>query len=875
MEEDKAKQKQMEEELQKWKKEQEEKLAAIESETEEEEVEVPLERRGRTKERGKSSGARETEAQMEVKAKMERLVNEWVANLALGKEDEALLFVPQAEREQFARDLEGEENPMKRQVMEEEKKLEWKLGLARGRKRRLEADEKMEEDLREAEVEHGKLAAQIDLQRKVEILSQSVEVMLKAQQEQLPYLKGHGITLQSMRTNFKDFAKDMMMHVGTELRTIMEGTQKFCVGAIKGAKIVGLSEEEARPRRERVKVKFRDHYSGKVEEDFDNWEANVNSYVHLQDIAPEDQVLEKLREANFKINAKKCEWAKTQVLYLGHVLDGDGIKPEDSKIAAIRDWPTPRTLTELLSFLGSANYYRKFVRNFSTITAPLRKLLKKEAIWKWDKDCTSSLKKLKRALIEYPILKVADPSLPFIVTTDASQYGVGTVLQQDDGNRYRPVEFMSARMPSEKVTTSTYERELYALRQALDHWKHYLLGRHFKVYPDHETPRWLKTQAKMTPKLTRWAAETDQFDFELKPVKGKYNVVADALRTSTSPVRSNSCERAQGIDDCRISCDVCLSNNSDSGGGEVTLNGIFDEEGGRCRKGANESRGSETMSRVCADAVCAGEGEREGGGSSMGPREHAGVCPEDFPDCEAMSVARSRIRRKRVVLSSDDEDCREGIDRRRTNSAHKRSASPEDDNQNAPGDWLCMICDDGGSLTQCDGCDRCVHLVATDGDGNASLPCMEAVKANYKVFRCNEPYCGYFYHRKCLRKWARRNEIEQLQEWRIPFRCPVHHCQECRKEGSVDPRNPLIMCRRCPKAWHFKCLPKELACAADKRVWGVDKDGPVASEPMLLYCMSHDLLPMGCMPPQYIKFEVTAEVIPTKTSKKFKKINNP
>ncbi|GBG74390.1 hypothetical protein CBR_g18801 [Chara braunii] len=124
---------------------------------------------------------------------------------------------------------------------------------------------------------------------------------------------------------------------------------------------------------------------------------------------------------------------------------------------------------------------------------------------------------------------LADPSLPFVVTTDASRYGIGAVLQQDDDNGYRPVEFMLARMPSEKVATSTYERELYALRQALEHWKHYLLGRHFKVYSDHETLRWLKTQAKMTPKLTRWAAEIDQYDFELKPVKGKYNVVADAL----------------------------------------------------------------------------------------------------------------------------------------------------------------------------------------------------------------------------------------------------------------------------------------------------------------------------------------------------------
>ncbi|GBG86128.1 hypothetical protein CBR_g41031 [Chara braunii] len=240
------------------------------------------------------------------------------------------------------------------------------------------------------------------------------------------------------------------------------------------------------------------------------------------------QILSKFRESNFKINPKKCEWAKTQVLYLGYVLDGDGIRPEDSKIASFRDWPTPKTLTELRSFLGLANYYRKFVRNFSTIVAPLRRLLKKETIWKWDQDCTSAFKKLKKALIEYPVLEVVDPSLLFVVTTNASQYGIGVILQQDDGNSYRPVEFMSARLPSEKVAASTYERELYALRQALKHWKHYLLGRHFKVYSVHETLRWLKTQAKMTPKLTRWAAEIDQYNFELKPVKGKYNVVADA-----------------------------------------------------------------------------------------------------------------------------------------------------------------------------------------------------------------------------------------------------------------------------------------------------------------------------------------------------------
>ncbi|GBG59712.1 hypothetical protein CBR_g54817 [Chara braunii] len=260
MEEQKAKQKQMEEELQKWEKEHEKKLAAIESETEEEEEEIPL-------------------------------------------------------REQFARELKGEENPMKRHVMEEEKKLEWKLRLARERKRRLEAAKKMERDLRAVEVEHGRLVAQVDLQKKVEILSQSVEVMLKAQQEQLRYLKGHDITLQSMRTGFKDFAKDMMMHVGTELRTIMEGTHKFCVDAIEDAKIVGPREEEARPRRESVKVKFPDSYSGKKEENFDNWEVNVNSYVHLQKIAHEEHVLigfHALKDEAVSVARSLCRTAKCE-----------------------------------------------------------------------------------------------------------------------------------------------------------------------------------------------------------------------------------------------------------------------------------------------------------------------------------------------------------------------------------------------------------------------------------------------------------------------------------------------------------------------------------------------------------------------------------
>ncbi|GBG65121.1 hypothetical protein CBR_g49484 [Chara braunii] len=498
-----AKMKRLEEEMKRVQQEEGERRKAAEAEAaaEEEKERMRIESG-----EGSSGGTMKWETDTE----LEKKISEWVANLSLVEDEEAESYVTKDEKAALAAELAAMTDPMERREREDEKKLAWKLRMKREKKRRKEEVNKMTAAVAKVQECRAEVLAQPDDKAKWDKVLGYLEVLSKAWIEERQASWSQDVALSAMRSGFRDFAREIVTHIGGEVKQLRDNVGKFCEGAIQGAKASAAVEGEARP------LVYLDDilvFSKTLQE----------HQGHLR------QVLEKLREANFKINAKKCEWAKTQVLYLGHVLDGDGIKPEDSKIAAIRDWPTPRTLTELRSFLGLANYYRKFVRNFSTIAAPLRRMLKKEAIWQWDKDCTSALKKLKRALIEYPVLEVADPSLPFVVTTHASQYGIGAVLQQDDDNGYRPVEFMSARMPCEKVATSTYERELYALRQVLDHWKHYLLGRHFKVHSDHETLRWLKTQAKMTPKLTRWPAEIDQFDFELKPVKGKYNVVADAL----------------------------------------------------------------------------------------------------------------------------------------------------------------------------------------------------------------------------------------------------------------------------------------------------------------------------------------------------------
>ncbi|GBG60919.1 hypothetical protein CBR_g16040 [Chara braunii] len=155
------------------------------------------------------------------------------------------------------------------------------------------------------------------------------------------------------------------------------------------------------------------------------------------------------------------------------------------------------------------------------------------------------------ALTRALVLKLHDPTLPFVLTTGASQYGIGAVLQQDDGNGLRPVEFMSKKIKTHKLQDSAYEKELYALVSALKHWKHFLLGRHFKIFSDHSTLQWLKSQGELNDKLARYIQFIDLFDFELKHKKGCYNKVADALSRRPDSFALISSTHSFGEDVCQ------------------------------------------------------------------------------------------------------------------------------------------------------------------------------------------------------------------------------------------------------------------------------------------------------------------------------------
>ncbi|GBG62820.1 hypothetical protein CBR_g32403 [Chara braunii] len=273
-----AKLKNMEEEMAREKerriKEEEEKL----KEVDEEEEGPPLQRSGQHS--GRSSD------------EMEKKISEWVANLSLGEEEEVAMYILKDEQQAAMKKWEAKEDVLTRRAMEDEQRMAWKLAVMREKKRRVEAANAAMQELEEVRsVVTTQLIPQVDLQRKVEIIAQSVERLAKVQERHFDFSRSQEISVRSMRTGLRDFARELVGAVGSEVSHRLEKTERFCVGAIEGVKVAAPKEEEARPRRDPVKVKFPDSYSGKREENFDNWEANVKTYVHLQQVSPDQQVL--------------------------------------------------------------------------------------------------------------------------------------------------------------------------------------------------------------------------------------------------------------------------------------------------------------------------------------------------------------------------------------------------------------------------------------------------------------------------------------------------------------------------------------------------------------------------------------------------------
>ena len=240
-------------------------------------------------------------------------------------------------------------------------------------------------------------------------------------------------------------------------------------------------------------------------------------------------VLQLLRENQLYAKLNKCEIFMKQVSFLGHLITQDGIYMEQEKIKSIIDWPIPKSVTEVRSFLGLAGFYRKFIKNYSQMTSIINDLLQKNVPFVWTSKHTEAFETIKQAVVSAPVLKTPDSSLPFVVTVDASGYAVGASLSQDQGKGLQPIAFMSKKMLPAERNYPVHEQELLAVILALREWRHYLHGQKFKVITDHHSLKYLQTQPQLSRRQTRWNEFLAEFDFETEYQKGKTNVVADAL----------------------------------------------------------------------------------------------------------------------------------------------------------------------------------------------------------------------------------------------------------------------------------------------------------------------------------------------------------
>ena len=242
-----------------------------------------------------------------------------------------------------------------------------------------------------------------------------------------------------------------------------------------------------------------------------------------------ETVLQLLRENKLYAKQSKCEFFRSSVSFLGHVVSADGVGMEADKVKAVRDWPIPTSVHDIRSFLGLAGYYRRFVRNFSAIAAPLSDLVRHDRKWEWTEVQQQAFDALKSALTNGPTLLTPDETLPYVVKTDASGFAIGAELCQDQGKGLQPIAYLSKKMNAAERNYPVHEQELLAVVCALREWRHYLHGQPFTVLTDHNSLQHLHTQPHLSRRQIRWTEFLAEFQFKISYQKGKDNVVADAL----------------------------------------------------------------------------------------------------------------------------------------------------------------------------------------------------------------------------------------------------------------------------------------------------------------------------------------------------------
>lgn len=251
------------------------------------------------------------------------------------------------------------------------------------------------------------------------------------------------------------------------------------------------------------------------------------------------KIFEKLRTHNLKLQVDKCEFLRKEVAYLGHIISEKGVKPNPDKIQAILNIKTPKNQKDIKSFLGLVGYYRKFIPKFAHISKPLTKLLKKDTPFNFDENCIQSFNTLKQSLTQEPILQYPNFNEPFVLTTDASNEAIGSILSQGQIGKDLPISYFSKTLNSAEKNYSTTEKELLAIVQSVKHFRPYLYGTKFTIVTDHKPLTWLFNCKDPSSRLVRWRLKLLEYDYKITYKPGVQNTNADALSRPINHIKDS------------------------------------------------------------------------------------------------------------------------------------------------------------------------------------------------------------------------------------------------------------------------------------------------------------------------------------------------
>ena len=202
-----------------------------------------------------------------------------------------------------------------------------------------------------------------------------------------------------------------------------------------------------------------------------------------------EKVLRRLEENNLFIKPEKCKWKVREVEFLGVVIGPKGVEMQKEKVKGVLNWPAPRNVKKVQKFLDLTNYYRRFIKNFARIAAPLHVLVRKEQKWKWEKKQEEAFEELKAVFTTEPVLAIPDIDREMRVKADASDYATeGVLLMKCEDGKWRPVAFISKLLNATEWNYEIHNKEMLAVIRCLEAWRHYLEGAKlkFEIWTDHK-----------------------------------------------------------------------------------------------------------------------------------------------------------------------------------------------------------------------------------------------------------------------------------------------------------------------------------------------------------------------------------------------------